>query len=101
MKKELNPEEHQKLSMTACYVQPLVKICTKCGDEKSIDNYRLVCDRVRKDGSKALRINRICNTCVKINQRKYKTNNNKEHRYNKTKEWKNNNKEGEWCELFA
>lgn len=52
-----------KLADSRCYNQPFFKVCSKCGVQKSNDEYSKYFYKPKKDGTKKIGIRTYCNSC--------------------------------------
>jgi hypothetical protein len=76
--------------MNECKKEKKGRVCSKCEQEKPESEYSTVCDRIKKDGTRTLRLNRICKKCVNIWHREYKSDK-RDSCNQKTNEWRESN----------
>lgn len=75
-----------------------MKKCTKCKEEKTINQYSKICDRIKKDGTKTIRVSRVCKKCMNDYHKNYRSKN-RDLINKKYKDWRKKNPEK--CKKYA
>ena len=60
---ETSITDKPQIAYSECYNLPFVKVCSKCKNEKALENYSVYKYKPKKDGTQKIGLRTYCNSC--------------------------------------